>query len=170
MSDKSNSDNGELTISGNRSLVKRESSLVLRGLKLIDEIDKPSSGDDLKNQMESIANTAMTILINERVPYKEEIVLILKDIEHHYQRDDYSSIEDFNVMQFDIKVMCSSLRLSYEIGNRIFHFWARTFHKSDNKELFDKDAKDAGIPLTSDKIVCDLKKLIEEHDFKYRPI
>lgn len=107
----------------------------------------------------------------------EKIRKLIEDFEYHYCSSNFgkkyqtydnkpnelfSSIDAFNFMLSDIKIMSHNFALDFQISIRIFHYWARTLHHPNNSELLDYNAKENAIPLKSEKILHEINDLLKK--------
>jgi hypothetical protein len=111
----------------------------------------------------------MTALKEEGVPYNDAIESLIWDFEFHYRvwnnqgkPDMFSSMEAAtNFCHLDVKLHSEVLGLNYEIGKRIFHYWAGTFHRKKYKGLIDEFDEIEGISWEPAKILHELRELLK---------
>ncbi len=143
-------------------------------MKQMNDINKP-----LSDQIQKFTDEAMTALEVDGVPYNEAVKSLIWDFEFHYQvwnnqgkPDMFSSIEAAaNFFHLDVLLHSEVLGLNYEIGKRIFHYWAGTFHRKKYKDLIDVHDEIEGISWEPAKIARKLKELLKnlnENTFAFR--
>ena len=98
--------------------------------------------------------------MDEGVPYHKGIEMLIGDCEFHYRMGKKkilsSTKEMILFLHSDIAIHSEALNLTYEIGKKIFNYWAITFHQKDFKKLMNKAAEIEGIILKSEDIVDEL--------------
>lgn len=170
MNNKYDPNKSELIISSNRNLAVKKSSVIKRGLELVNELVVREEKE--QKEWEKIATEAMKKLMDEGVPYHKGIEGVIGDCEFHYQiesRDKcYSAIKTFGMLlSTDAPLHSQAFNLTSEIGIYIFHYWAITFHQKDY-EILMKEARDIeGISWKLEKIINELKSYFKEEEAKW---
>ena len=145
-----------------RNLVKTRAALKKNQLRLVHKCE--TYNEKIKRQMEMVSNEGMRRLLKEGVPYNESIKKVLMDIEYHHQRAPgrtFSSIEEVNLLFLADAVMHSiNLGLNFQIAQRIFHYWATTFHKEEYEKVMKEFVDQEGISGDLKKVAYELKLLL----------
>jgi hypothetical protein len=161
------SNTGELVESKNRDLETKKSDLIRLGLELINEIEKQKvEVISMRDKVANVTVVAMKILVDKGVPYHKGIKALITDFEFHYQCEVgqgllSSAQEAILFLHTDVKWHSEGLELNYEIGKRIFHFWARTFHQADYEKIVNQVPEMEGIISGSEEITHEIKTLLD---------
>jgi len=112
-----------------------------------------------------VAKDVMNELMGEGVAYHSGVIGLVMDLEGHFLEDEseiLSSVEQAILyMQTDVRFEGQLLGLTYEIGKRVFHYWAERHHQDDYTKLRVEVCRYAGISEDVRQIVEELRVLMK---------
>jgi len=167
MNNKYDPNKSELIISSNRNLAVKKSSVIKRGLELVNELVVRKEKKQRKlSDCSNVGTEAMKKLMDEGFSYHEEIEVIITQCEFCYQmlspRKSFSAKKTFDkILNPDVNIFSLGYNLPYEIGKRIFLYWVITFHQKYFKIVLNEARDIEGISWTSEKIINELKSFFE---------